>query len=1434
LELIVCHDYAPTDKIVLLTFVRMSRIDFYLNPTGSFGNMKPFPCVLRMAWRVRFSCLCIVLMLASWAGGADPSRQAEFTVTQVVGQASPPGFGAEYEQQQRINNWTNNPGMEPLRAEDYWEPSAVGADADGDYYVCDTTLWDTLRSGFYDGARIRIYREQTDSGTSNTVVNKIYEGTIPTGGYVAEAWMQIGLGAVSAQYPATDATDDYRIANGETWYYAVRAHDTSGNWSDYATASGATASASADNGPRIVTQRIENPTVGTAYTTDAPLATLTADGGTGTLTWAITAGSLPTGLSLNSSGQIIGTCTASTQSQFTVRVQDTASRNHTRQYILFRTAPAVVEGNPSAPTNVAVESNNGFLHLTWTASTSSDVDYYDVVRSHSSLSDQTTRIYVPSECPAIAAGDLVFVSLDTMNSPSASTRSLRILDIQSETSWNTASDWGIPESAITKTIMAHPGTIPVAMQDENPGEGCLRVASTGSGEFGIAQYTYGGTSDTWWGVYQLTPGRTYRMECWVYGVGMPGNTVHFQCGDVLNSTVTGLTNGSWTKVSSDFTVTDWLPDFTFVTPSIMFQGPGTVYIDNALLYCVDEASGPCGLAQDSLDLWKQYIGPTTATNKGVTRVRYHDTPFEHIVNPSVMSMRGWNLNYGGSSLDNLHLNEALQISYESGSTPGTRPIPWITANLRWSEEDWLHLFEFLSGPAGTTYGDMRIAQRGGVTTPWTDEFRSIYIEMSNESWNTGYFFGFRGGYGEDSARTYGRFCNYIWNYVKSNSPYWSTTGNKVGLILNGWSANFTETNYGIQAFSECPDALGIGYTSYLGGWERNDPVGGTVWSDAGVQQWSVYRDRSATSEIDPLVALESGMAAEGKPFRICMYEGGPSYLMDGLNGVSLTDDEQATSLKYGCTLAAAIGTLDYWLYESLVGVDEQAFFTFSQDQGLWCSHTPVHTGYRPHPAWQALELINNNVLNYGMLVASSQSMPTYDMMDTENPTEVYKSNIPLVSAYAFKNGNDFALCLINKKLDGVHDNASFGNGHTPATVHLPFTNPGSITLKRLVGDPRETNQDALNFGVETVPINTSVFNQNFVVGTNTGGVSDGMEMGVYLYLFENVTFGTLPTNPTADVEQAATQSDPQNGSTSNSVVFTVTFDRSVTGFDNPSSDLILSGTAAPQGATIEEVAGSQGVIYNVTVGPMLTAGTVTCSVPTGAAQAVEGGASSLASTSVDNRITIQFNSGMNLLEWEFLTYETDHLPNPDCTMHHAWLKPAKIEGGAGVTVETNRYYNIDAFSVTDVNSTSMNLDDYLTWSVAPATTDTAASLQNVHLGVFNVMADQVQPLALYFSTDNFATSTPIPLSPAPPIIGRGLGENDGTALDGELTGFPTLQDCDTTVTFRLYLWGTDAYWTASGIGKLGEATNDLVVTGMIGKGDSESTGTLTAKEWTRY
>jgi hypothetical protein len=103
-------------------------------------------------------------------------------------------------------------------------------------------------------------------------------------------------------------------------------------------------------------------------------------------------------------------------------------------------------------------------------------------------------------------------------------------------------------------------------------------------------------------------------------------------------------------------------------------------------------------------------------------------------------------------------------------------------------------------------------------------------------------------------------------------------------------------------------------------------------------------------------------------------------------------------------------------------------------------------------------------------------------------------------------------------------------------------------------------------------------------------------------------------SPTVVINQAASQADPTSGST---IAFEAVFSEAVSGFDG--ADILFGGTAT--GPLTAVVTGGP-TTYTVTVSGMTDSGTVTASIPAGAANATGGTHSaSLASTSTDNKVT---------------------------------------------------------------------------------------------------------------------------------------------------------------------------------------------------------------------
>src|SRR5215467_9023009 len=111
-------------------------------------------------------------------------------------------------------------------------------------------------------------------------------------------------------------------------------------------------------------------TVGQAYS-----QTLMASGGTGTLSWMVSAGSLPANLTLSSTGTISGTPTNTGTSNFTVRVTDALSQSATKAFSLTISAappPLTITTTSPLPNakvgqmyNTTLQRSGGVAPFTW-------------------------------------------------------------------------------------------------------------------------------------------------------------------------------------------------------------------------------------------------------------------------------------------------------------------------------------------------------------------------------------------------------------------------------------------------------------------------------------------------------------------------------------------------------------------------------------------------------------------------------------------------------------------------------------------------------------------------------------------------------------------------------------------------------------------------------------------------------------------------------------------------------------------------------------------------------------------------------------------------------------------------------------------------------------------------------------------------------------
>ncbi|MGO8773310.1 MAG: putative Ig domain-containing protein [Terracidiphilus sp.] len=195
-----------------------------------------------------------------------------------------------------------------------------------------------------------------ESGGTGALTWSITAGALPSG---------MSLGPNSGTVAGTPTT-------AGNYNFTVKVTDSLGNFGTQAFTLKVLIFLS-DSAPPTINTTLPPATAGIAYSN-----TIQTTGGTGMLTWSITAGALPPGLSLSQLGVVSGTPTTADNYSFTVQVTDSASpanvasQAFTLKVLIFESdsnAPAVTTNLPAgtvgSPYSNTIDEDGGTGTLTW-------------------------------------------------------------------------------------------------------------------------------------------------------------------------------------------------------------------------------------------------------------------------------------------------------------------------------------------------------------------------------------------------------------------------------------------------------------------------------------------------------------------------------------------------------------------------------------------------------------------------------------------------------------------------------------------------------------------------------------------------------------------------------------------------------------------------------------------------------------------------------------------------------------------------------------------------------------------------------------------------------------------------------------------------------------------------------------------------------------
>jgi hypothetical protein len=196
-------------------------------------------------------------------------------------------------------------------------------------------------------------------------IGQAYSQQLQTIGAIAPLTWSISAGTLppGLTLSQTGVISGVPIAPAGTSSFTVRAQDAGGQSDTQALS----IVINLFNAPNITTATLEGGTVGQSYN-----QTLRANGGIGALTWSVSAGSLPAGLTISPAGTISGVPTNVGLSNFAVTVIDTFNQSDT-QALSITVTPALEISTSSLPNakeaeaySATLQSSGGVPPVSWT------------------------------------------------------------------------------------------------------------------------------------------------------------------------------------------------------------------------------------------------------------------------------------------------------------------------------------------------------------------------------------------------------------------------------------------------------------------------------------------------------------------------------------------------------------------------------------------------------------------------------------------------------------------------------------------------------------------------------------------------------------------------------------------------------------------------------------------------------------------------------------------------------------------------------------------------------------------------------------------------------------------------------------------------------------------------------------------------------------
>ena len=568
-----------------------------------------------------------------------------------------------------------------------------------------------------------------------------------------------------------------------------------------------------------------------------------------------------------------------------------------------------------------------------------------------------------------------------------------------------------------------------------PGRQALRIEAAGPGQSAELKSYF----DTTEGFSFIRLHGSYRLSFRAKSLA-GSRTIHVHVKRIINGKADYLEQDfqlapAWADYHADFTANEAAGLVGPVEAGFSAEGASLLLDDVDLEQVRDTAAGSTELNKTAFR--GEVLESLRMARPGVLRLMssnaYLGSTVDNLLTPPMARQRpGFSVWMATMEDIPVGIPEFLELCREVGAEP------WIVAPTAMSEPEARKLVEYLAGGPATPGGALRAA--AGHPQPWTRAFRTVHIELGNETWN-----GIFQGESLDDPAAYGRRADRVFRAMRS-------------------AAGEDAAHFDLVAGSQAANPWRSGEVAKAA--QAANTVAIAPYLMASVTEWA-----NDDQLYGPLLAEPEQMSRNGVVQATQAALGGRQMAVYEVNLHSTEGTApQAVLDRLTPSAAAGVAVAGHMLRMMRDhGVrDEMLFslpqFRFKRADGtpvrLWGSVVTMGDEGRARPQLLAESLANRAIRGNMMKVDVSGENPTHDQPKGNDGVQL--ASVHEIDAYGFQDGKTHALVVFNYGLHGTHRVSIAGAGLS--------TSAGAKVWRLVSAGPGSTNEERVQVTIQEEPL----------------------------------------------------------------------------------------------------------------------------------------------------------------------------------------------------------------------------------------------------------------------------------------------------------------------------------------------------------------------------